>query len=736
MTTLPNITKVFEEQAFLNPEKAAIIYRGRYMSYEELNTASNSVANYLIDNHLYGQFIGISLHRSPDIVISILGILKAGCSYVFIDPAYPAERAKYIIEHSDLKLLFTAESLPVSGRYSGVTAVYVKELIHTYKREGNPGLEILSDSPAYMMYTSGTTGQPKGVILTHGNVLSYINAIKAVLMIDPDDIYLHSASFSFSSSVRQWLVPLSSGIPLCIASEEDLASLKKILEVVKNNHITIIDTTQLVWRYGLMQIERLVQTEKESLIDSDLRRMIFSGDILPAWLVQQIRKTLTNKIKIFNVYGQTEALGATVYPVPEDFSPESGVVPIGYPLDNTRLIVMQEDLTPVEDGGTGELYVCSPSVGPGYYKNSELSNAVFLENHFIDDAPYRVLKTGDIVRFWKNKPLEIIGRQDFQVKIRGIRINLSEIESVLIKHPHVEDCVVTGISAQDNELSLVGIIVTKNQYNGHTDELKTYLRDFLPEAYIPEMIIKIDRIPATPNGKINRKAIVEIAENEYFNRKPQGVVRFRNEVQKTLYNLFVKVLMIDNFTLTDSFFDIGGQSLKAVELVEIMERVFNKSIPVELVYRYPSVEKLASAVEHIHQESFRSNLIAIQPFGKEEPFICVHGDDANFYLPKYFGEEIPFYGYFHQGRNGERIEYTTLRSIAEEYVEELMNLRPKGPYILGGYSIGGIIAFAMAKRIREKGGEVRLLVLIDSESPQYIGERIAGKYFFEPDNNS
>jgi amino acid adenylation domain-containing protein len=730
-----NIAKLFEEQALTLPDKAVLSFQDNLLTYNKLNDECNKVANFLIDHGFSGQHIGVSLHRSPEILIALLGILKAGCTYIFIDPTYPVQRMRYVLENSGIKLLLTSTKVYTTHKGIAIPVKFVSEVILLENNTVNPLISISSDTPAYIMYTSGTTGKPKGMVITHGNVISYLEAIRPLFNLSKEDIYMHTASFAFSSSVRQFLLPLLNGATLCIATEGQVISLIQLLELIKRNGVTIVDSTQMLWKYGLMQVARLSQIEKKLLFDSKLRLLILSGDLFPASLAQQIIQIYGSAIKIINVCGQTEALGALAYSLPGNFTQATGIVPVGWPLSNTKIFVLDENMSPVKEGEVGELYISSPSVGPGYYKNDELTHKVFIDNQFINNTSFRLLKTGDLVCFWQKGPIEIIGRTDFQVKVRGIRIDVNEIESVIIKHPFIKDCVVTGIRNTSDDLVLVGFIVTNDNIDIDFSSVKQYLKENLPESYIPEILTAIDKIPVSPNGKVDRKLLQKFAEIKIYKEEQVVNHSFSNEVEKAIYNLYARVLNKMDFGLTDSFFDIGGQSLSAVELVGLMEKVFCKHVPVELVYKHSSVTDLAEVIENLDMQSDSNNLVGIQPLGSTEPFICVHGDDANFFLPKYLGEDIPFFGYFHQGRNGERIKFTSIQLIAERYAEELLKLKPCGPYILGGYSIGGVIAYAMVEVIRKRGEVVNMLVLIDSESPQYYGNRIAGRHLFTSNEN-
>ena len=255
-------------------------------------------------------------------------------------------------------------------------------------------------------------------------------------------------------------------------------------------------------------------------------------------------------------------------------------------------------------------------------------------------------------------------------------------------------------------------------------------------ADIPDKIIAIDNLPLTPNGKTNRKVLQTMAASDQQEEGEVTVPNHENEIQKTIYNVFAQILDIQSFSVSESFFNLGGHSLKAVELIEMLEQIFSKKISVDLIYRYPSVKQLASAIEKIRSSPVVSNLVCIQPLGHLPPFFCVHGDDANFFLPRFLGNDIPYYGFFHQGQNGEKINHKTITAIAGKYIGELVKEKPAVPYILGGYSIGGVIAFEMANQLIRQGQPVAMLFLIDTLCPGYNGEKTTGRHVFHKTENS
>lgn len=723
-----HILDLFATQVSRFPEKAAIRSAGDSVTYRELDRISNQWANFFLTHGAGGKCIGITLNRSAVIPQIILGVLKAGSVYVFIDPRYPEERKRYIVDDSGIQLLITSRQTEPMDTLLPV--IYIDD--HPLKGMASdpPGVELRGENLAYIMYTSGSTGRPKGVELTAGNIHCYITAVSQVIRPVPEDIHLHTASFSFSSSVRQYFVPLANGGTLVIADEDQVKSLPALLGLIKAEKVTMADSTPSLWKYGLVQIDGLSVTERNALTNTSIRHIVFSGDMLPAQLINKIRQTLVPAPAMANICGQTETIGGFGFAIPADHQQESGTIPIGYPLPGYTFLALDEHQNPVKPGEVGELYISSGSVGNGYHHNPELTERIFHPAGHFKGTDHRTARIGDLIRFYTDRPVELLGRADFQIKIRAVRIDPAEIETVACELPFIREATVVPFENSNGETAIAAFVLPKQEMQIEVHLVRNHFKAKLPETYLPEKIIPIDKFPLNPNGKIDRKALQAMAVSHVSESGSGSPVTFRNEIEKSLYNLFSRVLDIRDFGMEESFFDLGGHSLRAVELTDIMETLYNKKVPMDLIYRFSSVSTLAARIENLEENDMHANLIPFKPEGKGIPFVCVHGDDANFFIPKYLDEQTPFYGYFHQGRNGEKMASTGIEDIAIRYVDELMKVRPRGPYILGGYSIGGVIAQAMIPLIRKRGQDVRLLVLIDTESPDYKGNRIKGRKVF------
>jgi amino acid adenylation domain-containing protein len=546
------IHKWFEAQVQCKPDAVAVVCEDKQLTYQELNTRANKLAHHLQSLEVGPNvLVGICVERSLEMVVGLLGILKAGGAYVPLDPAYPKERLSFILEETQVPLLLTQQRLveELPQYESRVICLDTEwDTIATHS-EANPVSKVTSQHLAYIMYTSGSTGKPKGVEITHANVCPYIDAISKVLQVDTNDVYLHTASFSFSSSVRQLMVPLTQGATSIIATEEQRKNPLSLFELIQKQGVTISDTVPSVWRYGLQALEALDKVSREALLNFKLRLIIFTGELTSCKLLKQLRNQLKNQPRFFNVYGQTETIGNCAYPLPEDFDREEGYIPVGYPYPHNQAYILDEYLQPVAVGEIGELHMAGACLARGYLNRSELNAAKFISNPFVEtqvglsEPAKRLFKTGDLARYLPDGAIEILGRVDFQVKLRGMRIELGEIESVLEQHPSLKEVVVTAREDESGEKHLVGYIVPTLLLDDidqttFTRELRHFLQEKLADYMIPSAFVMLPALPLTPNGKVDRLALP--APDQVRQEPEKTFVAPQNELELQLTKIWEK----------------------------------------------------------------------------------------------------------------------------------------------------------------------------------------------------
>lgn len=713
----PCIHQMFETQVKRTPDAKAVVFALEHLTYLELNARANRLAHHLQNLGVGPEvLVGICMERSLEIVVGILGILKAGGAYLFLDPAYPQERLNLMLQETQVPVLLTQRRVEVQTSRAHV--VYLDDCGQGEVQKGdkNPASGVTAQNLAYVMYTSGSMGRPKGVTLTHANVRHYVQSINTELQINANDVYLHTASFSFSSSVRQLLVPLSQGAKVLIATYEQTRDPLKIFDVIQKCGVTVCDTVRSFWQYGLEALAGLDQASRIALMKSNLRLIVFSGGLLTWEIPKAIVLQLEHRPRIVNIYGQTETIGVSIYSLSNEFDYQVGTVPTGRPIPNTQVYILNSQLEPVPIGVTGELHVGGPGLARGYLNSSELTAERFIGNPF-SDAPFsRIYKTGDLARYLPDGNIEVLDRIDNQVKLRGMRVELGEIESVLGQHPAVQSTAVAAWEDKRGDKCLVAYVVPNRKSPPIISEVRGFLREKLPEYMVPSAFMLLDALPLTPNGKVERRALP--MPDQALLELERAYVAPRDPVELQLTKIWEEVLGVQPVGVRDSFFDLGGHSLKAVRLFAQIENTFGKNLPLATLFQAATVEQLAIVLQHEELAPW-SMLVAIQTGGNKTPLFCVHGVDGNILafqdLARYLDSDQPVYGLQPKGLDGKQTPHTRIEDMATEYVRQIRTVQPEGPYLLAGYSAGGMVAFEMAQQLQRQGQKVALLAMFDTK---------------------
>lgn len=725
------IHELIEAQVEKRPNDVAVTFKDSQLSYTELNTRANQMAHYLQNLGVHpGLPVAIFLDRSLDAITSFLAISKAGGVFIFLDPSLPQERINFILEETQTLFLLTTQTLNNLLPQNGAKSIFIDTKLQEITQENGENLdqEITPESLAYIMYTSGSTGKPKGVPMNHSSVWHYIQSLQKVFQIHSSDIYLHTASFSFSSSIRQWVLPLSQGAKVLIASSEDRKDPLTLFKLIHQQRCTVFDTFQSVIRYGLQALSDLDEESKKSLLNMELKLIIFSGEALPCQLLNQLRHELINAPRIVNLYGQTETIGVCAYSIPTDFEKERGYVPVGQPLSHVQEIILVDDnRQPVATGESGELYIAGSSLTRGYLKRNQLNTEKFINEPFLkpESTPSAESKvfyqTGDIARYLPDGCIEILGRIDHQLKIRGMRVELEEIESVLESHPTVQGVIVAAKEFQPDDCRPVAYIVLHSSVDEiHQTNLKQELRDFLsrklPDYMVPSAFIFLTTFPLTPNGKIDRRALP--TPDQAHTELPEHAGLPDNPIEQDIADLWSQLLNIDPIRIgrDDNFFDLGGHSLLVARLALQIEQKLGKSLPLTVFFQAPTIRELALAIVQEQPQTESLSLIPLHPIGTRPPLFCVHfilrplttllGDDQPIYALRYGLATSP----------SEQIEPPPqhIEELAAHYIQEMRRMKPEGPYHLMGASFGGKVAFEMAQQLVTQGEEVAFLAVFDT----------------------
>ena len=713
------ITRQFlQTQSSKNPAAIAIKDAARELTYQQLNAQVNQLANYLSKQGVQPEsLVGIYADRSIDLVIAILAVLQAGGAYVPLDPAYPSARLASIIADTKLQLVLTQSHLVSDLDQPGLELFLLDTEWDKIANESTQPVAVTTTSAnlAYIMYTSGSTGKPQGVQIMIGQVECYLQAVNQVLNIRADDIYLHSASFSFSSSIRQLLLPLMQGAKVVITSKENTTNLFSLIELIQTEQITVFDTVASVWNYILIGLAEMDAAQKSRLMNSQIRLLTFSGGILTAQLLERVRSQFQTPPQIVNIYGQTETIGVCAYTVPAELT-GSGYAPVGTAYSHNQLYVLDDLLQPVAAAQTGELYVSGASLARGYLNNYELNNQKFIPNpHSQEQQSAWLYKTGDLARYLPDGNLEIVGRQDFQVKIRGMRVEIEEIETVLAQHPQIQQAAVVGKQNSAGETIIVAYIVPK-PHKIDLSDVRSFLKTKLTDYMMPSTLEILDALPLTPNNKLDRKRLPEPSRENLLPIPP------RDELEQQLIQIWERALEVQPIGINDNFFDLGGHSLIALQLFTHIEQIWHKRLSWGVLFESPTIAELAEIIRQQTAPVTDSPLVLLGAGTSEQPALfCIHalgGTLFSYYdLVRRLGTDRAIYGLQSCGINSSQQPLDCVEDMASYYVKSIQTIQQQGPYLLLGYSFGGIVAFEMARQFADLGEKVAFLGLLDIKSP-------------------
>lgn len=728
------IHQQFEAQVERSPNAIAVVCEDKQLTYRELNNRANQLAHHLQALEVKPDvLVGICLERSLEMVVGLWGILKAGGAYVALDPTYPKERLAYILEETQVPLLVTQRQLVEQLPQLDVPLICLdtdREVI-ARESEENPVTQVTPQHLAYVIFTSGSTGKPKGVQITQGNLGHYAQAMSEALTLQSDDIYLHTASFSFSSSVRQLMVPLSQGATVVIATAEQRKNPLELFGAIKEHNVTIIDVVPSYWQTCAYALANMNPESRAVLLDNKLRLILSASAPLSSDIPKNWRLGFQQDVRFINMFGQTETTGiVAVYPIPDQYSDKVAVVPIGKPIPNTQIYVLDDDLRRVSVGETGEMYIGGAGIGRGYLNRPDLTQERFLPNPFSDEPGACLYKTGDLGRYRPDGIIEFVGRMDYQVKIRGMRVELGEIELAIAQHPSVRETVVIAREEVPGDSRLVAYIVSKlpsaeSNPSVFIKELRSLLKEKLPDYMMPSAFVMLEALPLTPNGKIDRTALP--APDQVRQESEETFVAPQNDLELQLTKIWEKVLGVQPIGVRDNFFELGGHSLLAVQLFAEIEQITGTNLPLATLLQAPTIEALAGVLRQEEWSAPWSSLVAIQAGSSKPPLFCIHPIGGNVLeylnLIRYLGSEQPVYGLQAQGLDGKQAPLNRVEDMATHYIKEIRTLQPQGPYFLAGYSFGGLVAFEMAQQLHAQGQKVALLALCDTYSPKLQGKR-------------
>ncbi|MBV9388117.1 MAG: amino acid adenylation domain-containing protein [Chroococcidiopsidaceae cyanobacterium CP_BM_ER_R8_30] len=705
------IHQIFEAQVERTPNAVAVVFEDTKLTYRQLNQRANQLAHHLRYKGVgHEVLVGICMERSLEMVIGLLGILKAGGAYVPLDPAYPLERLAFILQETQVRVLLTQEQLVEHLPAHKAQLICLDsdwELIGQ-KSRANLICETTASSLAYTIYTSGSTGQPKGVMIAHHGICNQLYWRQTTFSLTAADRVLQTISLSFDPSVWQIFWPLSFGAQLYLARPGGQRDSAYLVKLIAQQQITVIALVPSMLRLFLQ--------EKDLDTCKCLKHVSCGGEPLPSELIERFFARLNLDNVLHNVYGPTEAsIDATFWTCSRNT--HHRIAPIGRPIANTQIYLLDSQLQTVPLGTAGEIHIGGVGLALGYFNRPELTAEKFIRNPFSNDLGARLYKTGDLARYLPDGKIEFLGRIDYQVKIRGFRIELEEIEAAISQHPDVRQSVVVVREDIPGAQRLVAYIVLSQARVFTVGVLRRFLQEKLPEYMLPSACVVLETLPLTPNGKIDRRALPVPSQPHALE---SAFVAPQNPLEFQLKEIWEQVLGIQPIGVKNNFFELGGNSLQAVRLMTQIEEIFNKKLPLVTFFQAPTVEQLANVLQQEGWIASWEPLVAIQPRGNKLPFFCIHcvgGNVFSFYkLAHYLGEEQPFYGLQARGLDGEQSPHTRIEEMAADYIQEIQTLQPEGPYFLGGYSFGGLVAYEVAQQLHAQGQTVAMLVLFDTHN--------------------
>ncbi|WBW96389.1 non-ribosomal peptide synthetase [Oceanirhabdus sp. W0125-5] len=583
------IQEVFEAQVEKTPDNIAVVFEGTQLTYKELNEKSNQLARILRNKGIKAEsLVGIMVERSPEMIIGIMGILKAGGGYLPIDPSYPKERIEYMLKDSESHLLLSTINLAGSLDYNGqIIDLFNEDLF----KGDSSNLERINNSNdlAYVIYTSGTTGKPKGVVIEHKSVINTLDQMERKYPVENNDVYLLKTNYVFDVSVTELFGWFFGNGVLAIMNENDQKDINSIIDSIEKYKVTHINFVPSI----LNLFNEMIGNRMDKV--KSLKYVFAAGEELKANIIFDFYNKFT-EIQLENLYGPTEAsIYSTMYSIDKRF--KGANVSIGTPIQNTKAYIMNNNqLNPV--GIAGELCIGGEGLARGYLNRPELSSEKFVENPF--EQGKKMYKTGDLARWLPDGNIEFLGRIDNQVKIRGFRIELGEIENRLLQHEGVKEAVVVVKENKEKEKYISAYVVSDKEISELN--LKRYLKDSLPDYMIPTYFMKLDKMPLTHNGKLDRRALPEPSVDANLSEFEAA----RNETEEKLSKIWSEVLGVEKVGINDNFFELGGHSLKATVIINKVYKELNKQIPLNELFKKPTIKELSELIENMEENPYSS----------------------------------------------------------------------------------------------------------------------------------
>lgn len=717
------LVSLFEARATNQPERRAVLCTRRTLSYAQLDRESARVAADLIAKGARsGQLIAVVMEKGWEQVVACLAVVRAGAAYLPIDPSLPTSRRQQLLEVGEVEQALTQPWLSETLEWPlGLRLGVVIEPSAGISEIDARQLQARRPAPAdlaYVIFTSGSTGTPKGVMIDHRGAVNTILDINRRFHVGPDDCVFALSSLSFDLSVYDIFGMLAAGGSLMLPEPAAVREPARWIELIRQHRVSVWNSVPQLME---MLVEQLAaapeQQDGPGARGETLRVALLSGDWIPVTLPDRMRARLSN-VDVISLGGATEAsIWSIVYPI-ETVDPDWRSIPYGRPLHEQDVLVLDDELAPRPDWVPGELYIAGLGLALGYWRDSEKTAASFVMH---PQTGQRLYRTGDLGRRLPDGNIEFLGREDHQVKIQGYRIELGEVEMALGRHPNVRACAVVAAGQPRGARWLVAHLVCDGSPLS-TTEIGAFLEQSLPAYMVPRHIRIWDAFPLSSNGKIDRARLtIDAGQTPERRFEPTA-----NVVEDALAGLWREVLDGAEVGRNDDFFALGGTSLRAVQLMTKIRARFGVALPLSILFQGPTIAALADALRPGVSAPSWSPLVGIRTTGSRAPLVLVHPVGGNVLcyreLAGLLGDDQPVYG-LQAPSGGERAPVETIDDIAQQYLTAVVELVPHGPVLLGGWSLGGAVAFELARILRARGREVRAVVMLDTRLPR-AAERI------------
>ncbi len=700
---------LFEAQARRTPEAIAVQFQDEKLSYQVLDERADQLAAHLRDAGLRpGTLAAMCVERSPDMLIALLAILKTGSAYVPLDRNYPQERIRFVLDDACVCLLVT-QARCLSGLPAVGCNIFVLDRDNVAARPiaapvSANGPITGDDALAYVIYTSGSTGKPKGVMVGHRAAVNFLYAMREAPGICAEDILLAVTTISFDIAVLELFLPLSVGARIVIADEATTRDASELIKTIAAQQVTLMQATPATWRMLLA-----IGWEGASGM-----KILCGGEALNSALAGQL---LACCGELWNMYGPTETtVWSAVQRVTEADLLHS-TIPIGRPIANTRMLILDGRMNLQPVGVTGELFIGGDGLASGYLDRPELTLERFLADPFMPGQ--RLYRTGDLARYLRDGRIEFLGRSDQQVKVRGFRVELGELEHVLARQSGVQACAAVLDRDSSGDARMVAY------YSGEklgANELRCAMLEVLPDYMVPSLFVHIQAMPLTPNGKVDRLAL-RLPDDARAQGQEEHI-GFRDNMEMSLVHIWEEVLEMRPIGIRDNFFDLGGHSIIAVRLMAKIAHRFGRHLPLASLFQGATVESMAMVLRGEINQSDWTSLVPIQTQGNKAPFFCAAGAGGNVVyfhdLARAMGADRPFFGLQPPGLDGVTHAHRSVEDLARHYIGAIEHERHEFPSIVAGHSFGGLVAFEMARQLQDAGHPPQVLVLIDTPAPQFL----------------